>query len=37
MMNEVSIFEAVVDLVTRGGLVMIPIFLIGWFAWILLV
>jgi len=37
MMNEVSIFEAVVDLVTRGGLVMIPIFFIGWFAWILLV
>ncbi|MFA6623922.1 MAG: MotA/TolQ/ExbB proton channel family protein [Fibrobacteraceae bacterium] len=36
-MTETSVIEEVLNLVTLGGWVMIPIFLIGWFAWVLLI
>ncbi len=35
-MTEVSVIEAILGLLRRGGWVMIPIFLVGWIAWILL-
>ncbi len=36
-MTETSVIEEVLNLVTLGGWVMIPIFFIGWFAWVLLI
>jgi len=35
-MTEVSVIEAIVALIVRGGWVMIPIFVVGWIAWVLL-
>lgn len=35
-MSQVSVLEAIAGLVVRGGWVMVPIFLVGWLAWILL-
>jgi len=35
-MTEVSVLEAIFGLLSRGGWVMIPIFVVGWVAWILM-
>lgn len=35
-MTEVSVLEAIFGLLSRGGWVMIPIFVVGWIAWILM-
>ncbi|HHX15107.1 MAG TPA: MotA/TolQ/ExbB proton channel family protein [Fibrobacter sp.] len=34
-MTEISVLEAVVQILSRGGWVLVPIFLLGWFAWFL--
>lgn len=35
-LSQLTLFEATMDTVVRGGWVMLPIFLVGWWAWLLL-
>jgi len=36
MITEITVFETTLQILSRGGWVLIPIFLLGWFAWFLL-
>jgi len=35
MLTEFTVLETAMQILTRGGWVLIPIFLLGWFAWFL--